>query len=123
MARRMGSSGGQRGGGGLDVYVCVCLREVGVGQIGERGEKMQKCLCHVSMEINKLCCMHNTPYHTCMQVYTQSTRREREEEELHAEKWAAVVLLYYLFPYCFVFDFKAMIIQMRPNIFLSINPY
>lgn len=80
MARRMGSSGGQRGGGGLDVYVCVCLREVGVGQIGERGEKMQKCLCHVSMEINKLCCMHNTPYHTCMQVYTQSTQGERERE-------------------------------------------
>lgn len=56
---------------GVDVFVCVCAS----GKIEERGEKMQRRLCHVSMEINKLCRMHGTAYHTCIQVHTHREQK------------------------------------------------
>lgn len=93
VALRMGSSGS--GGGGC-VCVCVCAS----GKIEERGEKMQRRLCHVSMEINKLCRMHGTAYHTCIQVHTH--REQREARGLHG----AILLLCYLLRYCLCIWFK-----------------
>lgn len=78
-------------------------------QIEEQGEKMQRFLCHVSMEINRLCCTQCTITHAYK--YTHTRRRVTAQQRQGMKKWNVekiykCVLLYYLFQYCLEFDIK-----------------